>query len=51
MRNADYQILSLLKNQKQISLKRTTFAQNLRLRNGFKMWYSWASECGKINVV
>lgn len=35
----------------QISSKRITFARNLRIRNGFKMWYSWSPECGKINIV
>lgn len=36
----EYQFISIRYNKK-ISLKRITFARNLKIRNGFKMWYSW----------
>jgi len=39
------------KYTKQIRLKRINFAKNLKLRNGFKMWYSWFAKCGEINLV
>jgi hypothetical protein len=32
------------------SEKKTNFAEKFIVKkNGFKMWYSWSSECGKIN--
>ena len=45
------QIKFSIKNSNHFSAKRITFARNLSLRNGFKMWYSWSSECWKINII